>query len=173
MLNIHTTNFQTPITENLSILTDVVFTHNSLPNGIRPKFNWFKMYPKEAATSKNYLIKCLQGGRRRPLQEPPERPLAAGLGSIGLILLSDEMPIIADTISSIHCFELNYLRPSDGITCRYWAVIFVIGFRMLDPIFAFRSCSEGGYLCTFRVSDSLFCSYSDAEGAKAVIDSMR
>ena len=42
------------------------------------------MYPKEAATSKNYLIKCLQGGRRRPLQEPPERPLAAGLGSIGL-----------------------------------------------------------------------------------------
>ena len=28
-LNIHTTNFKTPITENLSIQTDVVFTHNS------------------------------------------------------------------------------------------------------------------------------------------------
>ena len=28
-LNIHTTNFQTQITENLSIQTDVVFTHKS------------------------------------------------------------------------------------------------------------------------------------------------
>ena len=42
------------------------------------------MYQKEDATSKNYLIKRLQGGRWRPLQEPPERPLAAGLGSIGV-----------------------------------------------------------------------------------------
>ena len=37
------------------------------------------MYQKEAATSKKNLIKCLQA-----LQEPLERPLAAGLGYIGL-----------------------------------------------------------------------------------------
>ena len=80
------------------------------------------MYPKEAATSKNYLIKCLQGSRWRPLQEPLERPLAASLGSIGLNAFIDEFSHIISSLENnknhlilAGDFNINLLKLNENV----------------------------------------------------------